>query len=290
MTTRIDKYPALQVLNGSMNLTFFKEATNIGFKEPDGTSKYSPDFVWKAEEVKAFLKQYIHEFRNNIFTPAESFMSALKLSRDSLKVAFNKEPDYMFSHIKYTSGVMLRDASATFFRIEKDKRIMTVVTFLDDMLASGYKNIALHEDHAYSELYKAYVPEGLAYNSEGMHEIQQLRNICDTTALITMFRSYADHEVKTIGSKSSGTVNSVQYKNLNKHNIHVIDSSWYTTITRTEGFMVRGHLRMQPCGPNMSERKLIYIDSFEKHGYTRKAKMLPRSNPSISTITEALYE
>ena len=53
-----------------------------------------------------------------------------------------------------------------------------------------------------------------------------------------------------------------------------LDSSWLRTIIRTEGFMVRGHFRLQPYGTGRSERKLIYIEPYEKHGYTRTAKKL----------------
>ena len=38
---------------------------------------------------------------------------------------------------------------------------------------------------------------------------------------------------------------------------------------RTESFKVTGHWRFQPCGVGMLERKLIWIDTFEKSGYVR---------------------
>lgn len=56
--------------------------------------------------------------------------------------------------------------------------------------------------------------------------------------------------------------------------IRFIDSSWLRTIVRTEGFMVRGHFRLQAVGVGWCERKLIYISPFEKFGYTRRAKKL----------------
>lgn len=53
-----------------------------------------------------------------------------------------------------------------------------------------------------------------------------------------------------------------------------LDSSWFRTIIRTEGFKVRGHFRLQPCGVGRKERELIYIQPYEKHGYTRTAKKI----------------
>lgn len=73
-------------------------------------------------------------------------------------------------------------------------------------------------------------------------------------------------------------------RTFNKHNkknkiantsaatVFVVDSSWNKLIIRTDGFAVMGHFRLQPYGPDYSERKLIWIDAFEKHGYVRRPK------------------
>ena len=54
--------------------------------------------------------------------------------------------------------------------------------------------------------------------------------------------------------------------------IRQTDCTWFTEYTREEGFSVRGFWRLQACGPNYSEHKLIYINSFEKQGYHRRAR------------------
>lgn len=68
-------------------------------------------------------------------------------------------------------------------------------------------------------------------------------------------------------SKSEGKI-----ANMTENTVYVVDSSWNKIIIRTDGFGVRGHFRLQPCGANMTDRKLIWIDAFEKHGYTRQPK------------------
>lgn len=60
--------------------------------------------------------------------------------------------------------------------------------------------------------------------------------------------------------------------NTSEFNVYVVDSSWNQIIIRTDGFAVMGHFRLQPCGVGFSDRKLIWIDAFEKHGYTRRPK------------------
>lgn len=56
------------------------------------------------------------------------------------------------------------------------------------------------------------------------------------------------------------------------YTVYVVDSSWNKLIIRTEGFAVMGHFRLQPCGAGLIDRKLIWINAFEKHGYTRRPK------------------
>jgi hypothetical protein len=54
--------------------------------------------------------------------------------------------------------------------------------------------------------------------------------------------------------------------------VTIVNSNWNITSIRTEGFSVSGHFRLQPCGPGLTETKLILIEPFEKNGYVRKAK------------------
>lgn len=72
---------------------------------------------------------------------------------------------------------------------------------------------------------------------------------------------------QSVGTKKQG-------KTLNESNsnVTIVDSSWNKMLVRTDGFKVTGHLRLQPCGPELKYRKLIYIDEFEKQGYVRNAK------------------
>lgn len=53
--------------------------------------------------------------------------------------------------------------------------------------------------------------------------------------------------------------------------ITIVNSCWNITSIRTEGFDVRGHFRLQPCGPGLTETKMIFIQPFKKEGYVRKA-------------------
>ena len=64
------------------------------------------------------------------------------------------------------------------------------------------------------------------------------------------------------------------FRNQAPFRVTYLDCSWLRTIIRTEGFLVRGHFRLQACGERHLERKLIYIKPFQKHGYVRRAGRL----------------
>lgn len=91
---------------------------------------------------------------------------------------------------------------------------------------------------------------------------------------LLVFIKYCPLETKFIpGGKKEHHVGQ-KYVNETTHKIEILDSTWFTTIVRSEGFGVTGHFRLQPYGPGMTQRRLQWIEPFEKTGYTRKAKIL----------------
>ena len=79
-------------------------------------------------------------------------------------------------------------------------------------------------------------------------------------------------EIETVilnPGQSNGTKKEGKHLNESSVPVTIVDSTWNKNIIRTEGFTVRGHLRLQPHGPCRQYRKLIFIDEFEKQGYSR---------------------
>lgn len=103
--------------------------------------------------------------------------------------------------------------------------------------------------------------------------LDEMSVIADIFSLI-LFLKYCDLEVKEVKGNSKANHIGTKYVNETNNNIQILDSTWFTTIVKNEGFHVRGHFRFQPCGPKLSERKLIWISDFDKEGYTRTAKVL----------------
>lgn len=90
---------------------------------------------------------------------------------------------------------------------------------------------------------------------------------------VMTFVELGDIEVVELkGGKNNGKPkNNGKITNTHNRTVFVVDSSWNKIIVRTDGFAVRGHFRLQPCGTAMIDRKLIWINAFEKHGYKRRA-------------------
>lgn len=93
-----------------------------------------------------------------------------------------------------------------------------------------------------------------------------------TIMQVLTFIELGDIQVKYLegGKNNGGKKNVDKITNDSVKNVYIVDSNWNTLVIRTDGFAVRGHFRLQACGEGLKDRKLIWIDAFEKHGYKRK--------------------
>lgn len=100
--------------------------------------------------------------------------------------------------------------------------------------------------------------------------------IADILTMI-LFIKHCPLEIKEIKAGRKDTHIGTKYVNETKSNVQILDSNWFTTIVRSDGFHVRGHFRWQACGPGLKNRELIWVSDYDKDGYTSIAKVL--SNP-----------
>lgn len=89
-----------------------------------------------------------------------------------------------------------------------------------------------------------------------------------------VFMRFAETETKNIDPGKKATVGKEKHKNETELKVRVVGCEWITTIIRSSGFDVRGHFRLQPCGVNHQDRKLIWVNPFQKNGYTRRAQVI----------------
>ena len=89
-----------------------------------------------------------------------------------------------------------------------------------------------------------------------------------------IFKEYAPIETLIVNREKTrkGVLNKEKYLNEFNHNVTVIDSNWFTNIIRNKGFGVRGHFGLRAYGEGRKKRKLVWIESYKKNGYVKKAK------------------
>jgi len=90
-----------------------------------------------------------------------------------------------------------------------------------------------------------------------------------------IFKKFADVETVFVSGNSRGVFETEKVLNETGVPVLILDSKWFRSIVRSEGFAVRGHFRLQPKKVNGEwTKELIWINDFEKHGYTSKARIL----------------
>lgn len=115
---------------------------------------------------------------------------------------------------------------------------------------------------------------GIEMEDGGYYFDLRFQELFTTIMQVLTFVELGDIEVKLLeaGRNNGKDKSKGKVTNTSNNTVYVVDSSWNQIIIRTDGFAVRGHFRLQPCGIGMKDRHLIWIDAFEKHGYKRRPK------------------
>lgn len=105
--------------------------------------------------------------------------------------------------------------------------------------------------------------------------------LIDALLAVLLFKHYAKVELDIIPGheKKMSTVANEKIINETPKGVHIMDSSWYTTIYRTEGYDVRGHIRYYKVYDTIA-----YVHPHKRKGYIRRAKILddPTAEPDTT--------
>jgi hypothetical protein len=100
----------------------------------------------------------------------------------------------------------------------------------------------------------------------------------DLIAIIN-FLKYAEVEDKFIKASSKEKGIDCKYINETNSDVHYITSNYIQNLYIQGAFKVRGHWRLQPKKKEGEwTKELIWINEFEKQGYTRKAEILKHAD------------
>lgn len=155
------------------------------------------------------------------------------------------------------------------FFIEKKGSTIYFALFLEDGSGFDLANVTLSPGGSYDFAYVSTTP-GHKDFSESFEDIS-----VSTLLPILIFLDTVEMQEKVVkaNTKQRGISKKSGHTNLSEFDVAIITSAYFTKIYVEGGFEVSGHWRMQPCGPGMQDRKLIYINPFVKDGYTRRAQI-----------------
>lgn len=89
------------------------------------------------------------------------------------------------------------------------------------------------------------------------------------------FIKFADIEVKILPPNKRIKDIDCKYVNDTSSNIKYLNSTWFTTLIKSDNFKVRGHFKLQPKKVNGEwTKQIIWVNEFEKTGYTSIAKKM----------------
>lgn len=90
-------------------------------------------------------------------------------------------------------------------------------------------------------------------------------------SLLCFIHLTENDEIEVKGKHRLGTKKQGKFVNTFPFPVIIINSRWNTTVKRTEGFGVRGHFAIRRIGEGRKGAKMVFIEPYEKQGYTRKA-------------------
>ena len=204
----------------------------------------------------------------NIEYVCDSFKEAVSNNQKNLLDSFGNTS--LIDLIKDSNGFLLFDNWCMFYAIEDN-------IFIEVTGRNG------------GELYQAAIRGDSSINiiqDYLLSDDEEYANVILFGLTILLFKYVANVETIMVGAgvrrKVSNDSDDIVV-NKTPFPINCLDCSWFKTIIRTEGFMVRGFFRLQPYGVGRCERRLIYIKPFQKHGYVRTARKIVHERKAINS-------
>lgn len=226
-------------------------------------------------EIKEYFKQLcMPEFHYYYITnPFESTVtkSVQKLSDSSLWVGV-PEGSYCFISSKYVCALKIKNDTKR--GIINCKSAAFINNNPDPVLNHLGEYDAIYDiDKNDNGLFKANQFIGYERINSKESGIPLVSQISDYFIYL-LFMKYAEVETVDVGPGKRNNLFDCKYTNETEVKITILNSTWFTTLVKSDAFKVRGHFRFQPCGEGLKDRKLIWINEFQKEGYTAPARKL----------------
>lgn len=211
--------------------------------------------------------------RFNIYLVSPTFFNAMMKSYDKLRLVMDEEN--ALRGVYENAVFVIGERTMVFMKLKDDQfRYMEfqqglMCHFSDFSINNEEEGLAQFKDMdtmtclRTGEYFDIYTPDLILYQQ----------------SFILFFKKYGNIELELLPAKKKVKKSALLGEKVNNFmgiDVQVLDSRWFTTICRDEGFLVSGHFRLQPCKDENGEwtRKLIYINPYAKHGYHRLAPIV----------------
>lgn len=221
--------------------------------------------------IKNIFPSLVKYFRSNICIVRETFFQHIRDTGKSLNELLKQE---IMDGIFYHGTILCKDFTAMYFmRTFADVEEYESAIFLFDLKGTirGIKVRDMHSGNKHTLLFLSNNNEETVIKDIDSKD-QFMNTALSTCCAVEVFKKYAPVETKNCPSKKTTKFDTFAYKNDTNFDITYLDCKWFTNLIQSNEFKVRGHFRLQPYGTKRTERKLIWIADFKKHGYTSRAK------------------
>lgn len=224
------------------------------------TAKYgavAPKYLITGTAMEEIKKIKVDNIDMKMFRRVPDVMATFIIDRTSyyriVRIRHADHFDQIWVAKVFTEKTVKQGANEAFFDIFSIN--------LEDGLLDSY-NSMMRQKREHAKHLQEYMPE-MSKNELLDMEDDAIR------IMIYLYLSELEFEFLPAGRKSIS--NGKKVVNKSKLDVTLVDSKWNTQVIRGDGFDVNGHLRLQPYGEGRNKTKLIWIDKFRKHGYTRHA-------------------
>ena len=284
------KHPELQIFDPDICKTFPKFLPHMW----NNFHPANPDFrIYKGDEVQQMDDKHkwfsinllsarintdigmgkFADGRFNIYLVSPTFFNAMMKSYDKLRPVMDEEK--ALRGVFEDSVFVIGERTLVFMKLNDDAfRYME----LRNGRLCHFSDFYINDDEDGHARYRDMDTMTVA-DFGGYEDIWTPDLILYQQSFILFFKKYGNIDLEMLPAKKTTRKSQLLGEKVNNFmgiDVKVLDSRWFTTICRDEGFLVSGHFRLQPCKDDQGEwtRKLIYINPYAKHGYHRLAPIV----------------
>lgn len=228
----------------------------------------------------AFAEGWLADAVRNIYYPSHAFDAALEKSHKVFDEMIRKPSNLIEVHEDCCFITGQRRKVKTFIlfsHTHEDGRNQYYLIESVDGIMTFFCVYSIKADRETLRAHFIWRPEHEHSCFDGVSDVDAVWWRLEMVYGYLVFKKYSDVELEVVCREKTLRKSGILHEKVNNFmgiNVTLLDSRWFTTICRNEGFAVRGHFRLQPCKQGGEwTRKLIYINPYTKNGYHRQAKM-----------------